>query len=86
MVKTLKYTSEQYNTFKSIDLTTVSRVKTVRKANNSTLSKSKMTAVCYAPNFLLKYLIDIFITTMPACWGYINKTCCWGNKIIFSVN
>jgi len=27
----------------------------------------------------------IVTSTIPVCWGYINKTFCWGNKVIFSV-
>jgi len=28
----------------------------------------------------------IVTATILVCWGYINKTFCWGNKVIFSVN
>jgi len=27
----------------------------------------------------------IVTSTLVFCWGYINKTFCWGNKVIFSV-
>jgi len=30
--------------------------------------------------------IEIFITTILACCGYINKTFCGGNKVIFSLH
>jgi len=38
-------------------LTTGSRVKTAKEKIQ--FSKSKMTAVCYGPNFLLEYLIEV---------------------------
>jgi len=28
---------------------------------------------------------DVIATTILVCWGYIHKTCCWGNNVIFSV-
>jgi len=30
--------------------------------------------------------IEIVTTTILVCWGYINKTFCWGNKVFSSVN
>jgi len=30
--------------------------------------------------------IEIVTTTILVCWGYINKTFCWGNKVFFSVS
>ena len=44
-----------YKTFTSKYLTTGSRVKAAKEIIQ--FSKSKMAAVCYGPNFLLKYLI-----------------------------